>query len=315
MKELQGTSVVAVPPKKRRKKIPLEALIFHTINYTLLSLLSVVMLYPMLNTLAISLNEGLDAVRGGIRLWPRYFTLDNYIAVFNIHTIPAAFMMSVYRTVVQVITNIVFTSMLAYALSRKEFILRRPVSLLFVLTMYFHAGIIPQFILMQNLGLINSFHVYWLPGLISAFNLILLRTAMKAIPESLVESARLDGASDFTIYLKIMMPLVKPTLATIALFVAVGAWNSWFDAFLFNSGAPHLSVLQFELQRFLTAAMAQGQAGGDGGAAAAVGGVNTVTPQALRAAIAISAAIPVLIVYPFLQKHFVAGVQLGGVKE
>ena len=300
--------------KKRRKKASLEAIIFHTINYTVLAVLSIIMVYPMLNTLAISLNEGLDAVRGGITIWPRAFTFENYLAVFNVHTIPPAFMMSIYRTVVQVITNLVVTSMLAYALSRKEFLFAKPFAIIFVLTMYFSAGLIPHFILIQSLGMVNTFAVYWVPNMISAFNLLILRTTMKAIPESLIESAKVDGASHFRIYAQVVMPLCKPALATIALFVAVGAWNTWFDAFIFNSGAQHLSVLQFELQRFLSAAMGVGQQG-QGAMGGQDLGMTMITPQAIRAAITIVAAVPVLAVFPFLQRYFVTGVTLGSVKE
>ncbi|MFW6363256.1 MAG: carbohydrate ABC transporter permease [Spirochaeta sp.] len=302
---------------RARIKIISEPFIFHSVNYLILGLLSIIMLYPMLNTLAVSFNDGLDAVRGGIRLWPRTFTLENYRTVLRMHTIRDAFMMSVYRTVVQVATNVLVTSMLAFALSRREFRFRRPISLVFVLTMYFHAGLIPQFILFQSLGLVNTFSVYWVPTIISAFNLIIMRTYMRSISESLVESARLDGASDFRIYWQIIMPLSKPVLATVALFVAVGAWNTWFDAFIYNSGVQRLSVLQYELQRVLASAMMQGQQAGQASSQAAQAGMglSMVTPQSIRATITIVAAVPILIVYPFLQRYFVHGVQLGGVKE
>ena len=301
--------------KKRRKSIPMEAIIFHTFNYAFLILLCAVMLYPMLNTLAVSLNEGLDAVRGGIYLWPRVFTLENYRVVLNMHTIYDAFFMSVYRTVVQVVTNILFTSMLAYALSRSEFMFRKPVTVIFVITMYFHAGLIPHYVLIQSIGLLNTFTVYWLPGMISAFNLIIIRTYMKSVSESLVESARLDGAGDFRIYWQVIMPLCKPTLATIALFVAVGAWNAWFDTFLYNAATQSLSVLQFELQRLLRSAMMAGAQAQVGAAAQAAAGMAVTTPQVIRATVTIVAAVPILCVYPFLQRYFVQGIQLGGVKE
>jgi len=302
--------------ERKRKPLSIEPIVFHTINYILLAGLCVFMLYPMLNTLAISFNDGLDAVRGGIGIWPRVFSLQNYQTVFRMSTLITAFRVTVMRTLVQTFANLVVTSMLAYALSRKEYIFRRPIAIIFVITMYFHAGLIPHFILVQSLGLLDSFHVYWIPTMISAFNLIILRTYMRSIPEALTESAKLDGASDFRIYWQIIMPLTKPALATIALFVAVGAWNSWFDAFIFNGGSPHLSVLQFELQRLLSSAMMAGQTGGQAAAAAQAGlGLAMVTPQSLRAAVAIVASVPILLVYPFLQRYFVHGVQLGGVKE
>ena len=301
---------------KRSRRFSAESVAFHTVNYTFLTLLCVAMLYPMLNTIAVSFNDGLDAVRGGIGLWPRRFTLENYRTVLSMHTILDAFGVSVLRTVVQVVTNVVVTSMLAYALSRREFKPGRAISLIFVLTMYFNAGLIPNFILIQSLGMLNTFAVYWVPTMISAFNLIIIRTYMRTIPEALLESARLDGASDFRTYLLIVIPLCKPVLATVALFVAVGAWNMWFDAFIYNSGSQHLSVLQFELQRVLASAMMQGQQSSQAAQAAQAGmGLSMVTPQTIRATITVVAAVPILIVYPFLQRYFVHGVQLGGVKE
>ncbi|MCL2840226.1 MAG: carbohydrate ABC transporter permease [Defluviitaleaceae bacterium] len=302
--------------KTRKKPLRLEPIIFHTINYILLAVLCIVMLYPMLNQLAISFNDGLDAVRGGIRIFPRVPTLENYRVVFATHTMFNAFLMSVYRTIVTVVLNIVITSMLAYVLSRPEFVFRKFITIVFVLTMYFDPGLIPNFILIQSLGLMNSFHVYWIPNLIAAFNLIIIRTYIRGIPESFIESARLDGAGDFRIYWQVIMPLCKPTLATIALFVAVGSWNAWFDNFLFNAARQDLSVLQFELMRLLAAATGVGAAGqGQAGQAAAAGlGVAQVSPLTIRAAVTIVAAVPILCVYPFLQRYFVHGVQLGGVK-
>lgn len=301
--------------KIRNKPVTLESIIFHTINYLLLIGLCIIMLYPMLNQLAIALNDGLDAVRGGIRIWPREFTLENFRAIFATHTIIDAFFMSVYRTVVTVVLNIIITSMLAYVLSRREFVFCKAITLVFVLTMYFDPGLIPNFLLIQNLNLMNTFHVYWVPNLIGAFNLILMRTYIKGIPESFVESARLDGAGDFRIYWQVIMPLCKPVLATVALFVAVNSWNSWFDNFLFNAGRQDLAVLQFELMRLLSSATGVGQAGQAGQAAAAAVGVAQTTPLTIRAAITIIAAVPILCVYPFLQKYFVSGTRIGGVKE
>jgi putative aldouronate transport system permease protein len=272
------------------------------------------MLYPMLNTLALSFNDGLDAIRGGIRLWPRSFTLNNYETLFSVPTVFPAFRISIYRTIVTVVSNLVFTSMLAYAITRPEYILRRPIALIVVLTMYFHAGLIPHFILRQALGLIDTFAVLWVPGMIGAFNLIVIRTYMKSLPESMVESAKLDGAGDFTVYLRVIMPLCKPVLATIALFVAVGAWNEWFDAFIYNGARPDLEVLQGVLRQFLAAAMNIAGAGAQVDAHIADATVMA-TPLTLRAAITIFTAIPILVVFPFLQRHIVHGMTVGGVKE
>ncbi|MCL2284758.1 MAG: carbohydrate ABC transporter permease [Firmicutes bacterium] len=301
-----------------RKRLQIEPIIFHTINYTLLGLLCLIMLYPMLNTVALSFNDGLDAIRGGVRLWPRRFTLNNYQTLFAVPTVFPAFRISIIRVVVTVISNLVVTSMLAYAISRPEYKFRKPIALIIVLTMYFHAGLIPHFILRQSLGLLNTFAVLWVPGMVGAFNLIIIRTYIKSLPESLVESARLDGASDFRIFAQVIMPLCKPVLATVTLFVAVGAWNEWFDAFIYNSARPDLEVLQGVLRQFLAAAMAHAAGGGGGqaaAAAAAAGAPVMATPLTLRAAITVFTALPILLVFPFLQRYIIHGMTLGGVKE
>ena len=296
-----------------RRKWTVEQIIFTTLNTTFLLALAAVMVYPLLNTLAISLNDGNDAVRGGIGIWPRVFSLQNYNVVFNMSTIYQAFFMSVLKTVVVVATNLFFTSMLAYALSRKEFIFRRPITLIFVLTMYFDAGLIPNYLLIKDLGMLNSFQAYWVPTIISAFNLIILRTYMKSIPEEIIESARMDGAGEFRMWWQIVMPLCKPALAVVGLFVAVGSWNSWLDTLLYNSGDPALSTLQYELQKLLASSMNAGMNSVAATGAAASGGQIT-TPIALRSAITMVAAVPILFVYPFLQKHFVSGLTIGSVK-
>lgn len=297
----------------RRRKRTVEQIIFTTLNTTFLLALAALMIYPLLNTLAISLNDGNDAVRGGIGIWPRVFSLQNYNVVFNMTTIYQAFFMSVLKTVVVVATNLVFTSMLAYALSRKEFIFRRSITLIFVLTMYFDAGLIPNYLLIRDLGMLNSFQAYWVPTIISAFNLIVLRTYMKSIPDEIIESARTDGAGEFRMWWQIVMPLCKPALAVVGLFVAVGSWNSWLDTLLYNSGDQALSTLQYELQKLLASSMNAGM-----NSVAATGnaqsGGQVTTPIALRSTITMVAAVPILFVYPFLQKHFVSGLMIGSVK-
>ena len=297
----------------RRRKRTVEQIIFTTLNTTFLLALAALMIYPLLNTLAISLNDGNDAVRGGIGIWPRVFSLQNYNVVFNMTTIYQAFFMSVLKTVVVVATNLIFTSMLAYALSRKEFIFRRSITLIFVLTMYFDAGLIPNYLLIKDLGMLNSFQAYWVPTIISAFNLIVLRTYMKSIPDEIIESARTDGAGEFRMWWQIVMPLCKPTLAVVGLFVAVGSWNAWLDTLLYNSGDPALSTLQYELQKLLTSSMNAGMNSVAAAGSAASGGQVT-TPIARRSAITMVAAVPILFVYPFLQKHFVSGLMIGSVK-
>jgi putative aldouronate transport system permease protein len=170
---------------------------------------------------------------------------------------------------------------------------------------------------MRSLHLINTFWVYVVPGMISAFNFVVIRTYMNSLPESIIESARIDGCGDFVIFMRIILPLCLPVLATIALFVAVGAWNSWFDTMIYNSGRVNLHTLQYKLMEYLQSSQTQAKS------AAAIGamGMNRdaassmVTPVSIRAAITVIAALPILVVYPFLQRYFVVGLNVGGVKE
>lgn len=300
----------------RNKRYKLGDVIFNSVNMIFLLFLVVVTLYPFLNTLAVSFNEGLDSVRGGIYLWPRQFSLQNYRSVFISGTVINAFFVSVARTLISVVLNVFLTAMMAYCLSRKEYIFNKFITIAVVLTMYFNAGLIPGFLLIKSLGLYGSFWVYVIPTLISAFNVIVVRTYIMSIPESLVESARLDGAGDFRIFLRIIFPLCKPALAVVGMFVAIWQWNNWFDTYLYASSKQNLSTLSYELQKLLASSFSQGQS-----AQSATSGIGAelaggmVTPIAMQAAITIVAMVPIIMVYPFLQRYFVTGLNVGGVKE
>lgn len=297
------------------RKNQAEPAVFHTLNGLFMLGLFIVTLYPFLHTLTISLNEGNDALRGGIYLWPREWTMQNYKAIFISGTIYHAAWISVARTVTTTVLGVFLTTMLAYTLAQPQYIFRKKIGLIFVLTMYFNAGLIPNYFLIKSLGLINSFWVYVLPGMVNAFNLIVIRTYIKSLPGGLVESAKMDGAGDFRIFMQIILPLCKPVLATIALFIAVGSWNSWFDTFLYASSDIKLSTLQYEMMKLL------GSTQSTNSDPSLMAGVNTnqskamVTPASVRAAITIVTAVPILFVYPFLQKYFVVGLNLGSVKE
>lgn len=302
-------------PSTSIRKTQLESVLFHTLNGLFMAALFTVTLYPFIHTLAISFNEGNDALRGGIFLWPREWTMQNYKAIFISGTIYHAAFISVARTLTSTILGVFLTTMLAYTLAQPQYIFRKKIGLVFVLTMYFNAGLIPNYFLIKNLGLINSFWVYVLPGLVSAFNLIVVRTYIRSLPAGLIESAKIDGAGDFKIFLQIILPLCKPVLATISLFIAVGSWNAWFDTFLYASSELKLSTLQYEMMKLL------GSTQSTNSDPSLIAGVNTnqskamVTPASVRASITIVTALPILFVYPFLQKYFVVGLNLGSVKE
>ncbi|REJ12402.1 MAG: sugar ABC transporter permease [Thermobacillus sp.] len=299
----------------RRSTPQLEPVVFHTLNTLAMLLLAVVTLYPFLNTLAVSFNAGNDTIRGGIYLWPRVWSLQNYKAVFVSGTIYNAFWVSVARTVIATVISLFLTSMLAYTVSRREYVFRKPITIIVVLTMYFNAGLIPYYFLIKDLNLLNKFLVYIIPGLISAFNMIVIRTYMQQLPDGLIESAKIDGAGDFRTFLYIVLPLCQPVLATVALFIAVGQWNSWFDTFLFASSKQHLSTLQYELMKLLSSTMVQSTSAAAMYGADPSAKLTQVTPVSIRAAITIVASVPILLVYPFLQKYFVHGLQLGSMKD
>jgi putative aldouronate transport system permease protein len=276
-----------------------------------------VTLYPFWNTVAISFNQGIDTIRGGIYLWPRIWTFANYKAIWVTAKIPQALFVSVARALASTVTNLFLTTMLAYALSRREYVLRKPLTILVVFSMYVNAGLFPNYFLIKALHLNGTFWVYVIPTMISAFNFIVIRTFIKTIPDSIFESARIDGVGDFKIFTLFVLPLSKPVLATVALFVSVGAWNAWFDTVLYNSNKPQLFTLQYQLMALLQSSMNQSKSAADIGASgmAMNQSASMVTPISIRSAIVVVAALPILMVYPLVQRYFVVGMNVGSVKE
>ncbi|MDO5346205.1 MAG: carbohydrate ABC transporter permease [Lachnospiraceae bacterium] len=281
---------------------------FDVVLLFIFAIVLIITLYPFLNVLAISFNDATDTIRDINFIIPRVFTLQNYIYVFTENDIIAPFFMSVARTLIGTVFSLFCTSMLAYVLSRKDFYFNKLFTILFVLTMYVSGGMIPEYLLIKRtLGLGNNFLVYIIPGVIWVYNVILVRSYIEGIPYALQEAAMIDGANDLFIWARVIAPLCKPVNATVALFYAVGQWNSFMDTFLY---AQNLQTLQYRLYLIMqqatmkvdphstTAAMNQ-----------------TVTPLAVRMAVTIIATVPILVVYPFLQKYFVGGMTLGAVKD
>jgi putative aldouronate transport system permease protein len=295
----------------------LENFSFHSLNTCFLLILTFITLYPFWNTIAVSFNDAMDTMQGGINFLPRKLTLFNYHVIFQTGAIFHAFFVSVARTSINLVTSVFFTSMVAFALSRREFVLLKPFTFILVLSMYINAGLIPTYFLILRLGMVNSFWVYIIPGIVNAFNFVVMRTYMRSIPESIIESARIDGYGDFYIFIRIILPLCLPVLATIGLFVAVGSWNAWFDTMIYNSGRVNLHTLQYKLMEYLQSSQSQSKSTADAGAMAlsAQAGSGMVTPMSIRAAITVIAAAPILAVYPFMQRYFVVGLNVGGVKE
>lgn len=295
---------------RNKKNMSIPNVLFVTLNTLFMVLFVVITLYPILNTLALSFNDGTDALRGGIYLLPRKWTLKNYITVLQKDDLVTGAYISVARTVIGTVLSLVMNALLAFIVSRKRFLFRKQLSLFWVITMYVNGGMIPIFLLYKNLGLTNSFWVYVVPGTISAFNMLVLRTYMNGLPDSLEESAQLDGAGYMQIFIKIISPLCKPVYATVALFVAVGQWNSWFDAMLYNRMKDEYTTLQYELMKLLSSVTSQ-----SGSVEAMKNATGSVTPTTIRASATIITMLPIVCLYPFLQRYFVTGLTLGGVKE
>ena len=288
---------------------------FDTAVFIALTFLVVVTVYPFLNTVALSFNDAQDSVAGGITLLPRIFTTYNYEKIFKDAAIIQATVISVLRTIVGAVTCLFSCLCVSYALSRKEYVLRLLIGRILVMTMYFGGGLIPYYLLMRSMGLTGTFWVYIVPGLVSAWNIMIIRSFItSSIPDSFIESARIDGASEYRILFGIVFPLSLPVIATIVLFVAVGQWNSWFDVNLYNRSVQSLSTLQFELQKVLQSTQTAKSETAAYMAGAMGAGTKTVTPQATRAAMTMVATVPILMVYPFLQRFFIHGLTLGGVK-
>ncbi|MDF2822553.1 MAG: sugar transporter permease, partial [Clostridiales bacterium] len=202
--------------------------------YLMLTLLFLVTFYPFWNIVVLSLNEASDSLRGGIMVWPREFTLESYRAVLQNVEIYAAAKVSVLRVLVGVPLTLIIIALLAYGLSKKTLPGRKVITLFFILTMYFSGGLIPSYMIIKSLHLIDSFWVFILPGLVNVFWMILVRTYMEGLPAELEESAKLDGANDLMIFFRIILPLCIPVLATITLFSAISQWNSWYDSYIYT---------------------------------------------------------------------------------
>lgn len=295
-----------------RKGAPWTDKALDAVIAVILIVVTVVTIYPFLNVLALSFNDSTDSVRGGISIFPRDFTWENYKVIFSFSGLVTGFKISALRTIVGTALGLVSASMLAFTLARPDFQGRKFVSVFLAITMYVSAGLIPVYLLIKDLHLMGTFAVYILPGLVSAFNVFVIRSFIDGIPYALQESAKIDGANDFTIYWRVILPMTTPALATIALFLAVGQWNSWFDTYLYNATSPHLTTLQYELTKVLQSTTSGNN--GDYRSANMTQVLSSVSPESVKMAITIVVTVPILVVYPFLQRYFVQGMTLGAVK-
>lgn len=290
--------------------------IFGLFNILFMVVLIVITLYPYINQLAVSLNDGRDTAFGGITIFPRVFTWKNYITVFSNSGFSASVCISVLRVCAGTLTGLILTTGAAYALTKKELPGRNAFITFLIVPMFISGGLIPTFMLYRYLNLMNNFLVYVLPAAFGFFNMVIIRTYLQSIPASMEESAIIDGANDLQVLMKIMLPLSMPVMATVSLWMAVGHWNDWITSLYFIT-RKELFTLQYIMYKVVKEAELVNEmitlntriSSGNTVQAA------KVTPESVKAATIIVTTIPIVILYPFLQKYFVKGVMVGAIKE
>jgi len=275
----------------------------------IMGLICFICLYPVWYTVVISLNDSTDALRGGIYFWPRKWSFQSYKTVFQDSTIMRAFLVTVLRTVFGTVTSVFFTAMVGYAFSKKHIMGNKFYMILGTITMFFNGGLIPTFILLKNLGLYDNFLVYILPSLFNFYNMIIFMTYFREMSPALEESAKLDGCNDMTIFVRIILPLSMPVVATIALFNGVGHWNDYFMGVMYINKAA-LQPIQTYLYRIVASASASKSVV----AMPAGFSAQQVSSTSVRLATMVVTTFPIMCVYPFLQKYFVKGFMVGSIK-
>lgn len=283
--------------------------LFNVFNLLFMTTLALAMFLPFLNVIAQSFSSSDAIINGRVGLLPKDFTVINYQYVFSDRSIWRAFGVSVYITVLGTAINLIATSSLAYPVSRPEFVGRKYIVMMVLFTMVFSAPLIPNFILIKNLGLMNSLWALMIPGAISAFNFFVMRSFFMQLPQELIDSSRIDGCGELRIIVSMVLPMSKPVMASLGIFYAVGHWNTYMSA-LYYINKPSLWPLQVMLKKlFETDDISVDPA------SSAYSSLAHTSPEGIKMAVIIIATIPIIMIYPFLQRHFVKGMMVGSVKS
>lgn len=288
--------------------------IFEGILVFVLVIIGISMLYPFLYVLAISFNDPADTELGGIWLYPRVFSTESYRLIFQEGELFLATLVSVARTLSGTVLTVLFSSMFAYLFTRSDFLFYKPLKAFFFFAMFFGGGgLIPTYMLYLNLGLYNNFFVYIIPFIINLWYVVLFRTYFMSVPGELMEAAKIDGAHDLKVFFKILIPVSKPIYATVALYAAVTQWNSYRDTLYYTTN-PALRTLQYICMEMIK--KAEGEKMIDRATMFEIfhGEAVTADPLSLRMAITIITVVPIICVYPFLQKYFMKGIMVGSMK-
>lgn len=303
--------------KRQKYKTHYPEKIFNVFNILFLFFLSIITIYPLFYIIVYSFNEGVDSLKGGLYLWPRIFTLFNYEYVLGNGAMQRAYVITIARTVLGTVLGLFVTSIVAYGFSFKELPYRKKLMLIVLIPMLFNGGIIPYYIQLSKLHLIDTFWVYVIPSAFNIWNMFVMMKFFSEIPSSLREAALMDGAGDMKIFLRIILPLSKPVFAAIGLFIAVYHWNDWYSGSFFV-GTTNLLPVQTYLQRLFQAdnlGMITSNSSIIAEAAARESQTSTMTVTSVKMAAVVIGTLPILCVYPFVQKHFVKGMLIGSVKE
>jgi len=283
--------------------------VFDTVNNLVMLVVCFVTLYPIWYVLVNAFNDGKDAMLGGIYWWPRKFSFENFEAVFENPGIMTAMGLTVAKTVIGVVAHVFFTAMVAYAFSRRDLIAGKFYIFMGTITMIFSGGLIPTFLLIRDLHMLDKFIVYIIPVLFSFFDLIIFMTFFRDIPDGLEEAARIDGPNDWTVFLRVVLPVSLPVLATIALFHGVYQWNDYFTGIIYVNN-ENLQPIQTFLYRVVAQSSSNIMTTAVQGSAI----TKTVTSQSIKLATMVVTTLPIVFAYPFLQRYFVKGMMIGSIK-
>lgn len=293
---------------RKAVKQDIDSRIFNAVNMTLLVMFTVIIVVPLWNVIISSFSSGRALAEGGFIFWTKEFSLENYRAVFRDSSIWQAFFISVSKTGLGVITHVFFCAMVGYALSKKYIRGRKLYVAMGVITMFFSGGMIPTYLLIKSLGLLNSFWVYIIPALFSYYDVVILMNFFRNVPDSLDESAKIDGAGDWRIFLSIFIPLSMPAMATIALFNGVNQWNDFMTTKLYITD-QFLYPLQMMLYEIIVQSQTQSMQNIGGSA------VIETTTKGVQLATIVITTLPIVVMYPLLQRYFISGMMMGAVKE
>lgn len=302
--------------KKYKEKIKITPgdVLFNVLNYTFFTLFTLACIFPFYYLFINTISDNQLVRKGLINFIPQGLHIQNYVALTAINDLSSAFLVSIGRTVIGTALMVMASGFVGYLVTQKEMWGRRFWYRFLVITMYFNAGLIPWFLNMSMLGLTNTFWAYIIPGIVAPYNIILVKTYIESIPTELEESAAMDGATHFKIFCKIIWPLSKPILATIAIFGAVGHWNAFTDSLILMQSAPKLYTLQHRLYIYLNASSNLTALMRSGGAVNQSILESAMNAKVIKYTISMITVIPILMVYPFMQRYFEKGIMLGAVK-